>query len=107
MSSEFGTYRLSYAPGLCYDTAYVEPSVDMSISGEADLSQMLSFFECFLKASGYEFEGKELCLERTAPDFSFSDAYSYGSSYFGPFGGGASSTGTEGVQATGSNQYEK
>lgn len=70
MSSEFGIYQVTYTPTEWCDSSYVEPSVKMSISGEADLSQMLSFFECFLKASGYEFEGKELRLESSAPDLS-------------------------------------
>jgi hypothetical protein len=69
MSSEFGIYRLSYTPTTWHDTAYVESTIDMSISGEADLRQMLSFFESFLRASGYNLDGKELTLERTAPDF--------------------------------------
>ena len=70
MSSEFGIYQVTYTPTEWCDSSYVEPSVKMSISGEADLSQMLSFFECFLKASGYEFEGKELRSESSASDFS-------------------------------------
>ena len=31
---------------------------------------MLEFFQSFLKAAGYEIGGKELCLQRSAPDFS-------------------------------------
>ena len=57
MSSEFGVYRVSYTPTSDYDTAYVEPTINMSISGEANLDQMLSFFDSFLKASGYVYEG--------------------------------------------------
>ena len=111
MSSEFGIYQVTYTPTEWCDSSYVEPSVKMSISGEADLSQMLSFFECFLKASGYEFEGKELRLESSAPDFG--DISDFGTSYVGQgcvggasyWGGypdaGATYKGSEGAQATG------
>ncbi len=63
---EFGRYTLSYQP----PEGAVEAAVDMSISSEADIPQMLRFFEGFLQAAGYVIEGKELTLERTAPDFS-------------------------------------
>ena len=58
MSSEFGVYRVSYTPTSEYESAYIEPTVNMSISGEADLNQMLSFFDSFLKASGYVYNGQ-------------------------------------------------
>ena len=64
---EFGTYTLKYLPP---DGSSVDHSIELSISSEANLQQMLEFFESFLRAAGYEFEGKELCLERSAPDFS-------------------------------------
>ena len=41
----------------------VAPSVDMSISGEADLDQMLSMYEGFLQATGYQLENKTLKLD--------------------------------------------
>ena len=66
---EFGRYTLSYQP----PEGAVEAAVDMSISSEADLPQMLSFFESFLQAAGYVIEGKELVLERRAPEFNFPD----------------------------------
>jgi hypothetical protein len=62
---EFGRYTLSYQP----PEGAVEAAVDMSISSEADIPQMLRFFESFLQAAGYVIEGKELTLERRAPDF--------------------------------------
>jgi hypothetical protein len=64
---EFGRYTLSYQP----PEGAVEAAVDMSISSEADLPQMLAFFESFLQAAGYVIEGKELTLERREdfPDF--------------------------------------
>ena len=66
---EFGRYTLSYQP----PEGVVEAAVDMSISSEADLSQMMRFFESFLQASGYDLDDRELSLERKAPDFDFSD----------------------------------
>ncbi len=68
---EFGRYTLSYQP----PEGAVEAAVDMSISSEADLPQMLAFFESFLQAAGYVIEGKELILERKAPEFDFSTEY--------------------------------
>ena len=95
---EFGKYTLKYVPP--GDTPE-DHSVEMTISSEANLPQMLEFFSSFLRAAGYEFDGKELCLERSAPDFSFLDASSFGSSCSGPFWAGASFKGAEGAQATG------
>jgi hypothetical protein len=34
---------------------------------------MLAFFDAFLQASGYQLDGKELTLERSAPDFDTPD----------------------------------
>ena len=112
---EFGKYTLKYEPP--GDTPE-DHSVEMVISSEANLSQMLEFFSSFLRAAGYEFDGKELCLEREAPDFG--DVSDFGTSYPGPawansgasyWGGypqgGITYKGAEGAQATGSNQYEK
>ena len=65
---EFGKYTLKYEPPA---SAGIEPTVDMSISSEANLNEMLEFFTSFLKASGYYIdENKELVFERSAPDFS-------------------------------------
>ncbi len=62
---EFGRYTLSYQP----PEGAVEAAVDMSISSEADLTQMLQFFESFLQAAGYLLEDRELSLQRKAPEF--------------------------------------
>jgi hypothetical protein len=64
---EFGKYVLKYVPPA---SAGIDPTVDMSISSEANLNEMLEFFTSFLKASGYYIdENKELVFERSAPDF--------------------------------------
>ena len=65
---EFGKYTLKYEPPA---SGGIEATVDMSISSEASLSEMLEFFTSFLKASGYYInENKELVFDRKAPDFS-------------------------------------
>ena len=64
---EFGKYTLKYEPP---GETPEDHSVAMTISSEANIQQMLEFFQSFLRAAGYDFDGKELCLERTAPDFS-------------------------------------
>ena len=52
-ASDYGNYRLVFeAP-----TDQITPGVEMTLSGEANLDQMLTFFEAFLKASGYYFDG--------------------------------------------------
>jgi hypothetical protein len=71
---EFGRYTLSYQP----PEGAVEAAVDMSISSEADLSQMMTFFESFLQAAGYMLDDRELTLERRAPNFNFSSDYPHG-----------------------------
>jgi hypothetical protein len=66
---EFGRYTLSYQP----PEGAVEADVTMSICSSADLPEMLTLFENFLQASGYILDGRELTLERKAPEFDFSD----------------------------------
>ena len=62
----FGTYRLSYEP----PEGSMDSSINMSISAEANLSDMLSFFETFLRAAAYPLDADhELGIERKAPDF--------------------------------------
>jgi hypothetical protein len=98
---EFGKYVLKYVPPA---SAGIEPTVDMSISSEANLNEMLEFFTSFLKASGYYIdENKELVFERTAPDFSdVPDKWWHtGAEYWGGYAGSPSAKGTEGSTATG------
>lgn len=64
--SPFGTYSLQYNP----PEDQLEAMIEMTISSEANLSEMFRFFESFLKAAGYQIDGKELTLERVIPDFS-------------------------------------
>ena len=64
---EFGKYTLKYEPP---DGSPTDHAIEMTISSNANLTQMLEFFQSFLRGAGYHFEGKELCFEREAPDFS-------------------------------------
>ncbi len=59
MTSDYGNYRLAFEP----PADQITPSVEMTLSGEADLTQMLAFFEAFLQASGYQLGAKTLKLE--------------------------------------------
>ncbi len=57
--TDFGRFRLSYEPGP-HDpySGILDHSVEMTISGEAELQNLTDFFTCFLRASGYLFDGK-------------------------------------------------
>lgn len=55
--SDFGTYRLTYTPP---ENGEPEPSVEMAISSEATLTQMVETFQGFLQASGYVLGEKTL-----------------------------------------------
>lgn len=53
--TNFGEYRLCYYPAE-WGSGSMDPEIRMNISAEANLSQMVDFFESFLKAAGYQFE---------------------------------------------------
>lgn len=53
-----GRYCLTYDPRPEYATEYCEPNIHMSIDSEANLEQMCSFFDSFLKAAGYVYSGQ-------------------------------------------------
>jgi hypothetical protein len=58
MTSEHGTYRLSYTPP--ESTGYEEYpniAIEMSTEGDASVDQMLRFYEAFLAAAGYILKG--------------------------------------------------
>jgi len=61
--NEFGRFRLIYEPGRPVDSRF-DHSIEMAISGEADLTQLTSLFERFLQASGYVLDGKLFRIER-------------------------------------------
>jgi hypothetical protein len=45
----------------------------MEITGQSSLDQMLSFFDCFLKANGYVYDGEVTILEGTEDFFDSRD----------------------------------
>jgi hypothetical protein len=55
----YGRYRLQFEPHL----DDFSPSVTMEITGQSSLDQMLSFFDCFLKANGYVYDGEVTILD--------------------------------------------
>ena len=57
----FGRYRLQFEP----HPDDFSPSVTMEFSGQASLDQMLSFFDAFLKANGYVYDGEVTILDET------------------------------------------
>jgi hypothetical protein len=52
---EFGKHVLKYVPP---SETPEDHSVEMIISSEANLPQMLEFFSSYLQASGYVFDGE-------------------------------------------------
>jgi hypothetical protein len=58
MTSEHGTYRLSYTPPAStgYED-YPNIAIEMSTEGDASVDQMLRFYEAFLAAAGYVLKG--------------------------------------------------
>ena len=67
MSSEYGTYRLSYTPPASTGNEYYPNiTIEMSTSGEATVEQMLRFYEAFLAASGYVLKGEIQVVEPEA-----------------------------------------
>ncbi len=86
MNSEYGTYRLSYTPP--EPTGYEEYpniNIEMSTSGDANVEQMLRFFEAFLSASGYLLKGDlqivEQAEKKTYSPWDFEPVSAYTPSY--------------------------
>jgi hypothetical protein len=66
MTSEHGTYRLSYTPpdSTGYEE-YPNIAIEMSTGGDASVGQMLRLYEAFLAAAGYVLKGE---LQVVEPD---------------------------------------
>jgi hypothetical protein len=65
MTSDYGTYRLSYTPPASNgDEDYPLIAIEMSTEGDANVDQMLQFYEAFLAASGYILRGDLQVVER-------------------------------------------
>ena len=68
MIPDHGTYRLSYTPPA--PNGYEEYpliAIEMSTCGDANVDQMLRFYEAFLAASGYVLKGELEVAERPLP----------------------------------------
>jgi len=79
--TSFGKFWFRYiAPGT--DNP-LDPSIDFSVTAEADLHQILKVFENFLKANGYDLDDRELSLTRKAPEFNSDDWGDDGVSWVG------------------------
>ena len=66
---EFGTHEFVYLP----PQGAVEAKVAVSVSSEADLGQILKTFEDYLRATGYELEGRTLSLAEWPPEYEYAD----------------------------------
>lgn len=66
MSSDYGTYRLTYTPPNDPNAEYPLITIDMSTPGDANVEQMLRFYEAFLAASGYILKGELQVVDSTA-----------------------------------------
>ena len=65
MSSDYGTYRLTYTPPAPDgNEEYPLIAIEMSTGGDANVEQMLRFYEAFLAASGYILKGDLQVVER-------------------------------------------
>jgi hypothetical protein len=71
--TDFGRFRLAYEPPTAgtFDDV-LDHTVEMTISGEASLENITSFFTCFLRACGYIVDGElavvsETVTTRTSP----------------------------------------
>jgi hypothetical protein len=64
--TDFGRFRLSYEPPAAgsFDDI-LDHSVEMTISGEASLENMASFFTCFMRACGYIVDGELAVVSET------------------------------------------
>jgi hypothetical protein len=56
--TDFGRYRLTFTPPDLRFGAHTDTTIDHSISAEADLDRMCDFFDSFLRACGYVYDGK-------------------------------------------------
>ena len=67
-ASEHGTFRLTYTPPEATGHEdYPLIAIEMSTSGDANIDQMLRFYEAFLAASGFILKG-DLQVVEPEPD---------------------------------------
>lgn len=80
-ASDYGTYRLTYTPPNDPNAYYPLITIDMSTSGDANVEQMLRFYEAFLAASGYVLKGELQVVEhKDEEEFVPYNLYGFGTS---------------------------
>ena len=86
MSPDYGTYRLTYTPPESDGhEEYPLIAIEMGTGGDANVEQMLRFYEAFLAASGYILKGDLQIVESekdpyftSFANFDFGDQVIYG-----------------------------
>jgi hypothetical protein len=74
----FGRYRLIYEPGPPDPgSEIIDYSVEMSISAEARLPEMLSFIDSFIRACGYVFDGELQIVSLSEEEEDYFDSRDY------------------------------
>jgi len=72
--NSFGTCTLSYRPAL----GSQDPEINMSISAEAGLTEMLAFFKSYLMAAGYSISfNEELVVEKDKDYYDANGGYPF------------------------------
>lgn len=85
-ASEYGTFRLSYAPPAPTGREdYPLISIDMRTAGDATVDQMLRFYEAFLAAAGFVLKGDLQVVEREEDPWSVTTQGSQATDFV-PFG---------------------
>jgi len=83
MSSEHGTFRLTYTPPEpTGHEDYPLITVDMSTSGDASVDQMLRLYEAFLAASGFMLKGEIQVVNPEPSSFVPFSSYDFGDDGF-------------------------
>lgn len=72
--TSFGTFRLAYES----PENTIEGDMEMTISSEADMGQMLDLFTAFLRAAGYPIKfGSKLAFQTERPNLSYDDIVTF------------------------------
>jgi len=85
MTSDYGTYRLIYTPPAPDGNEdYPAITIEMSTGGDANVEQMLRFYEAFLAAAGYMLKGDLQVVERETNPWAMTARGSQGTDFI-PF----------------------
>lgn len=86
MDSDYGTYRLTYTPPNDPNAYYPLITIDMSTPGDANVEQMLRFYEAFLAASGFILKGDLQVVEPESDPWGHMTVRGSQAADFVPFG---------------------